>query len=69
MPEYLTPNSTAWGERCRANEVATQAGVYEEVAAQKAVEGILEAAETLGPKAVVQVKEALPADTQGEAAR
>ena len=52
-----------------ARKVAVQASVSEEVAVNKAAEGILEAAETLGPQAVARVKEALPVDTQGEAAR
>ena len=49
-----------------ARELSIRAGVSEEVAVNKTVEGILEAAETLGPKAVTRVKEALPADSSAE---
>ena len=43
-----------------ARRVAAQSGISEEAAMAKATEGILEAAGTLGPKAIAQVKEALP---------
>lgn len=43
-----------------AKEVAAEAGLSEEVAVAKAVEGALEVAEALGPQAVAEVAESLP---------
>ncbi|MDD4986211.1 MAG: hypothetical protein PHQ43_10580, partial [Dehalococcoidales bacterium] len=44
-----------------AKELAIQSGVPEKLAATEAVEGALQAAESIGSEAVARVKEAIPA--------